>query len=120
MSYISISTNQPSQGQRELTERQPANLRNDFKVPIEIHNGDTIELVSLKFNIGSIIINANNNKIVCSVGKKPFSTYHCALIPIGTYDTPEQLADGIVVAFNSSTLLSSSQGREISVLPKCP
>ena len=114
MSYISISTNQPSQGQRELTERQPANLRNDFKVPIEIHNGDTIELVSLKFNIGSIIINDNNNKIVWSVGRKPFSTYHCALIPIGTYDTPEQLADGIVVAFNSSTLLPSYQKQSLA------
>lgn len=113
MSYISISTNQPSEGQRELTERQPANLRNDFKVPIEIHNGDTIELVSLKFNIGSIIITTDNNKIVWSVGKKPFSTYHCALIPIGTYDTPEQLADGIVVAFNASTLLPSYQKQSL-------
>ena len=52
MSYISISTNQPSEGQRQLTEREPANLRNDFKVPIEIKSGDTIELVSLKFNVG--------------------------------------------------------------------
>lgn len=109
MSYISISTNQPSEGQRELTERQPANLRNDFKVPIEIHNGDTIELVSLKFNIGSIVINTSNNKLVWSVGKNPFSTYHCALIPIGNYDNPEQLADAIAVAFNSSTLLPSYQ-----------
>ena len=50
MSYISISTNQPTEGQRELTEREPANLRNDFKVPIEINTGDTIELVSIKFS----------------------------------------------------------------------
>ena len=109
MSYISISTNQPSEGQRDLTERQPANLRNDFKVPIEIHNGDTIELVSLKFNIGEIVITGDNNKIVWSVGQQPFATYHTALIPIGSYPSPEALATEIARGFNASTLLPSYQ-----------
>ena len=117
MSYISISTNQPSEGQRELTERQPANLRNDFKVPIEIHNGDTIELVSLKFNIGEIVITADNNKIVWSVGQQPFATYHTALIPIGSYSSPDALTTAIATAFNASTLLPSYQADQSGANP---
>ena len=109
MSYISISTNQPSEGQRQLTEREPANLRNDFKVPIEIKNGDTIELVSLKFNVNAIIIDENNNKIVWSVGEAPFATTHAALIAFGSYDSPTHLAAGIQDAFNACTLLPSYQ-----------
>ena len=109
MSYISISTNQPSEGQRQLTEREPANLRNDFKVPIEIKSGDTIELVSLKFNVGAIVIDENNNRIVWSVGDAPFATYHAALIPYGSYDSPSHLAIAIADAFNACTLLPSYQ-----------
>tara|TARA_R110000824_G_scaffold86546_1_gene214086 strand:+ start:13141 stop:16284 length:3144 start_codon:yes stop_codon:yes gene_type:complete len=109
MSYISISTNQPSEGQRQLTEREPANLRNDFKVPIEIKSGDTIELVSLKFNVGAIVIDENNNRIVWSVGEAPFATYHAALIPYGSYDSPSHLAIAIADAFNACTLLPSYQ-----------
>ena len=109
MSYISISTNQPSEGQRQLTEREPANLRNDFKVPIEIKSGDTIELVSLKFNVGAIVIDENNNRIVWAVGDAPFATYHAALIPYGSYDSPSHLAIAIADAFNASTLLPSYQ-----------
>ena len=113
MSYISISTNQPSNGQRQLTEREPANLRNDFKVPIEINVGDTIELVSLKFNISAIVINENNNRIVWAIGQAPFATYHCALIPFGNYDSPIHLAAGIATAFNSSTLLPNYQKQSV-------
>ena len=109
MSYISISTNQPSEGQRQLTEREPANLRNDFKVPIEIKSGDTIELVSLKFNVGAIVIDENNNRIVWSLGDAPFATYHAALIPYGSYDSPSHLAIAIADAFNACTLLPSYQ-----------
>jgi len=114
MSYISISTNQPSNGQRQLTEREPANLRNDFKVPIEINVGDTIELVSLKFNINAIVIDENNNRIVWSIGEAPFATYHCAMIPFGSYDSPIHLASGIATAFNDSTLLPNYQKQAAS------
>ena len=113
MSYISISTNQPTEGQRELTEREPANLRNDFKVPIEINTGDTIELVSIKFNVGAIIIGEDNNRIVWAIGNAPFATYHAALIPFGAYDSPSHLSIAIAAAFNASTLLPSYQEQTI-------
>lgn len=114
MSYISISTNQPSRGQRQLTEREPANLRNDFKVPIEINVGDTVELVSLKFNVNAIVIDDTNNRIVWSVGLAPYSCYHCALIPEDAYDSPFHLAEGIAEAFNNSTLLPNYQQQAVS------
>ena len=66
-------------------EWEPANLRNDFKVPIEINTGDTIELVydSLIKNKKSGVVlfeggtvERDNVEWMIKYNKKPFSSIH--------------------------------------------
>ena len=109
MSFINISTNQQTSAQREATERTPANLRNDFKVPIEIKKGDQIELVSLRLHLGtSIRINENeNDTLVWTWGNAPNWTQHVAQMPSGAYYDGFEIGKVLTTSLNESTTIPS-------------
>lgn len=109
MSFINISTNQQTSAQREMTERTPANLRNDFKVPIEIKKGDQMELVSLRLHLGTAIrIEEDvNDTLVWTWGNAPNWTQHVVQIPAGSYYDGFEIGKVLSTCLNESTTIPS-------------
>ena len=109
MSFINISTNQQTSAQREYTERTPANLRNDFKVPIEIKKGDQMELLSLRLHLGTAIrIDEDvNDTLVWTWGNAPNWTQHVVQIPSGAYYDGFEIGKALTTSLNESTTIPS-------------
>jgi len=109
MSFINISTNQQTSAQREMTERTPANLRNDFKVPIEIKKGDQMELVSLRLHFGTAIriYEDENDTLVWTWGNAPNWTQHVVQAPSGPYYDGFEFAKSLATCLNESTTIPS-------------
>ncbi len=107
MSFIHLSTVQPTIGQRENTERQPAMFRNDFKNGIEIKKGDQIELVNLRLNFENIVITSGiNDTLVWQIGPSPAFTQHVVILEEGEY-TQDGFVTELQRALNKSVVLES-------------
>jgi hypothetical protein len=109
MSFINISTNQQTTAQRQMTERTPANLRNDFKVPIEIKKGDQMELVSLRLHLSSAIriMEDENDTFVWTWGNAPNWTQHIVIVPDAPYYDGNEFANMVEACLNDSTTIPS-------------
>ncbi len=109
MSFINISTNQQTTAQRQMTERTPANLRNDFKVPIEIKKGDQMELVSLRLHLSSAIriLEDENDTFVWTWGNAPNWTQHIVRVPDAPYYDGNEFANMVEACLNDSTTIPS-------------
>lgn len=107
MSFIHLSTVQPTIGQRENTEREPAMFRNDFKNGIEIKKGDQIELVNLRLNFENIVITSGiNDTLVWQIGPSPAFTQHVVILEEGEY-TQDAFVNELQRALNKSVVLES-------------
>ena len=107
MSFIHLSTVQPTLGQRENTEREPAMFRNDFKNGIEIKKGDQIELVNLRLNFENITITSGiNDTLVWQIGPSPAFTQHVVILEEGEY-TQDSFVTELQSALNKSIVLES-------------
>ena len=87
MSFIHLSTVQPTDGQEEVTARQPALVKNDFRNGILIQKGETLELVGLRLAFTNIEITKGvNDLFFYQVGDAPnFCQLKCT-IPPGVYN----------------------------------
>ena len=107
MSFIHLSTVQPTLGQRENTEREPAMFRNDFKNGIEMKKGDQIELVNLRLNFENITITSGiNDTLVWQIGPSPAFTQHVVILEEGEY-TQDTFVTELQNALNKSIVLES-------------
>jgi len=107
MSFIHLSTVQPTLGQRENTEREPAMFRNDFKNGIEIKKGDQIELVNLRLNFENITITSGlNDTLIWQIGPSPAFTQHVVILEEGEY-TQDTFVTELQSALNKSIVLES-------------
>ncbi len=107
MSFIHLSTVQPTDGQQDVTERDPAFIKNDFKNGIFLKKGETVELVSLRLAFNKIeIIESVNDTFYFQIGNAPNFTQLEGKITPGSYDE-EGLAVALQNAFNSAINLPS-------------
>jgi len=107
MSFIHLSTVQPTIGQRENTEREPAMFSNDFKNGIEIKKGDQIELVNLRLNFENIVITSGiNDTLVWQIGPSPAFTQHVVVLEEGEY-TQDGFVTELQRGLNKSVVLES-------------
>ena len=107
MSFIHLSTIQPTDGQRELTERNPAFIKNDYKNGIVLRKGETIELVSLRLAFDKIrIVEGENDTLYFQLGDAPNFCQCEAKITPGQYDE-ESLAVALEEAMNTAINLPS-------------
>lgn len=107
MSFIHLSTIQPTDGQQELTERNPAFIKNDYKNGIVLRKGETIELVSLRLAFDKINIReGENDTLYFQLGDAPNFCQCEAKIQQGQYDE-ESLAKALEEALNTAINLPS-------------
>ena len=107
MSFIHLSTVQPTDGQQELTDRQPAFIKNDFKNGIVLKKGETIELVSLRLAFNQVdVIEGENDTLYFQIGDAPnFCQLQAKLRP-GSYDE-ESLGRELESSMNTAMNLPS-------------
>ena len=112
MSFIHLSTIQPTDGQQELSERNPAFIKNDFKNGIVLRKGETIELVSLRLAFDKIrIVEGENDTLYFQLGDAPnFCQCEAKLTP-GQYDE-DSLAVALEEAMNTAINLPSFAPQE--------
>lgn len=107
MSFIHLSTIQPTDGQQELTERNPAFIKNDYKNGIVLRKGETIELVSLRLAFDKIrIVEGENDTLYFQLGDAPNFCQCEAKITPGDYDE-ESLGKALEEALNTAINLPS-------------
>ncbi len=107
MSFIHLSTIQPTDGQQEVTDRTPSFIKNDFKNGILLKEGETIELVALRLAFDRIeIIEGVNDTMYFMLGDAPnFCQVEVKLTP-GNYDE-EGLAENLETGLNSAMNIPS-------------
>ncbi len=107
MSFIHLSTIQPTDGQQEVTDRTPSFIKNDFKNGILLKEGETIELVALRLAFDRIeIIEGVNDTMYFMLGDAPnFCQVEVKLTP-GNYDE-EGIAENLQTGLNSAINIPS-------------
>lgn len=107
MSFIHLSTVQPTDGQEEVTSREPALVKNNFTNGILLKRGETVELVSLRLAFDKILITeGENDTLFFMLGDAPnFCQVEAKLRP-GEY-TEEDLATELEQAMNTAMNLPS-------------
>ena len=107
MSFIHLSTIQPTDGQQAVTNRQPAFIKNDFKNGIVLRKGETIELVSLRLAFDKLrITEGENDTLYFQLGDAPNFCQCEAKITPGEYEE-ESLAQALEDAMNRAINLPS-------------
>ena len=107
MSFIHLSTIQPTDGQQEVTDRTPSFIKNDFKNGILLKQGETIELVALRLAFDKIeIIEGVNDTMYFMLGDAPnFCQVEVKLTP-GNFDEVG-LGDNLQTGLNSAINIPS-------------
>lgn len=107
MSFIHLSTIQPTDGQQEVTDRTPSFIKNDFKNGILLKEGETIELVALRLAFDRIeIVEGVNDTMYFMLGDAPnFCQVEVKLTP-GNFDE-EGLAENLETGLNSAINIPS-------------